>query len=68
MRTLFFYLQISLFISACSPQNKKAEETNLSTDNSMVQDTTWTDKVIKLVSSAFLFCGLQAEINREICK
>ena len=47
MRTLFFCLQISLFISACSPQNKKAEETNLSTDNSAVQDTTWTDKVIK---------------------
>lgn len=47
MRTLFFYLQLSLFISACGQQDKKTEEPTSSTNHSEVQDTNWTNKVIK---------------------
>ncbi|HET6243153.1 MAG: bifunctional methionine sulfoxide reductase B/A protein [Bacteroidetes bacterium] len=47
MKILFLYLQISLIISACSQQNKKAEENSLGYNNIELQDTSWTDKVVK---------------------
>ncbi|MDQ3049444.1 MAG: bifunctional methionine sulfoxide reductase B/A protein [Bacteroidota bacterium] len=46
MKALILYLQILLSLSACAQQNKKVEENNLN-NNSELQDTSWTDKVVK---------------------
>ncbi|MEO5569638.1 MAG: bifunctional methionine sulfoxide reductase B/A protein [Bacteroidia bacterium] len=47
MKAIILVLQISLFFSACAQQNKKVVENNLYTNNSELQDTNWTDKVVK---------------------
>nr|MBA3971949.1 peptide-methionine (R)-S-oxide reductase [Bacteroidota bacterium] len=47
MKTILLYLQVLLFISACAQQNKKVEENNLSNNNIELQDTDWTDKIVK---------------------
>lgn len=46
MKTVLLHLQILIFFSACTQQNKKADENSNSKSNEFV-DSTWTDKIVK---------------------